>query len=125
MSGQSQIGQDLGEGFEHELPLRKPGVGNGQVLGFHDLVTNGEDVATHTLFETSRDGDQGFTDVALADERQVLNDTNGSFKVPLPGTPHFPLNGDRLAVQFLRRSVMKQFYDRVVKIIRFTLTINR
>jgi len=47
-----------------------------------DLST-GLPVATQTLFETSRDGDQGFTDVALADQRLVIPGASADLSVLL------------------------------------------
>jgi hypothetical protein len=46
-------------------------------------LASGEDVATHTLFETARDGDQGFTDIAFGSERRVATDASGNFAVLL------------------------------------------
>lgn len=46
-------------------------------------LESGEPVATTTLFETSRDGDQGFTDVALADQRLVIPGASGDLHVLL------------------------------------------
>ena len=45
--------------------------------------STGKDVATHTLFETSRDGDQGLTDIAFGSERRFLTDLSGSFTLLL------------------------------------------
>jgi hypothetical protein len=47
-----------------------------------DLDT-GVPVGTTTLFETNRDGDQGFTDVALADQRLVIPGASGNLHVLL------------------------------------------
>lgn len=43
----------------------------------------GETIASHSLLATSRDGDQGFTDVSAASERQVAEDASFGFTVLL------------------------------------------
>lgn len=50
-----------------------------RVVDLHTGLT----VAKKTLFETNRDGDQGFTDVALSDQRLVLLDAAGDLEVLL------------------------------------------
>jgi hypothetical protein len=47
-----------------------------------DLHT-GLPVASKTMFETNRDGDQGFTDIAASDQRLVLVDSSSDLKVLL------------------------------------------
>jgi len=47
-----------------------------------DLQT-GLPVASTTLFETGRDGDQGFTDIAIGDQRLVLVDSSGDLALLL------------------------------------------
>jgi len=47
-----------------------------------DLAT-GLPVASHTMFETERAGDQGFTDLALGDQRLVLVDSSSDLTVLL------------------------------------------